>query len=177
MTAPFTPKADVAEWRLIYDVLSGRDVGDVVTHQEMSDALGRSFAANRSPFYKAARVWGEKNLRALVPVPGQGYRVVEAIEHEDIARRHHKRSRRALGRSRFAIRTVDRSRLDPENLRRFDNMEINISRQQDMLRRLEARQTKTETRIAEQTADHEQTKARLARLEEALRSRGFSFEA
>lgn len=163
MTAPFVPKAEVPQWRLVYDELCRLDVGDVLTYDRLSEVLGFDFTSNRTPYYKAAQVWGQEHKRALRPVNGVGYRVVDAPEHEDIARRYHRKSRRALRRSARVIENADRSRLSAADRARFDAMELTLSRQQQQIGRLTARLEQVERAVV--ASDLSQ---RVERLEQAV---------
>lgn len=168
----FEPGPGLSESDVIYARLCELDVGDVLGYGELDEMLGREFRRSRSPFYVASRRYGRARHRALVPVPNVGYRVVDAPEHELIARKHHKKSRRSLNRSRFAVETADRSRLSAEDVRRFDELEQTIARQQDMIRRLDLRQGRVEKTL-EVTAERQSvSEARLAELEAAMRRHG-----
>lgn len=175
--APFAPKRERPAWEYVYDLLSPLDVGDLVTHDEIAKALDltrEEFATQRGPFYKAANVWGAERKRALRSIPGEGYRVVDAPEHEQLAKAHHRKSRRSLARGRKVLTNTDRSRLDDEQKVRFDALEANIARQEDMIRRLDSRTTKVEKAVAAAKQQHTVTEERVAALEDALRRHGIN---
>lgn len=182
MTAPFTPKRERPAWEYVYDLLQPLDVGDLVTHDEIAKALDltrQEFATQRSGFYKAANVWGAERKRALRSVPGEGYRVVDAPEHEQLSKAHHRKSRRSLSRGRKVLANTDRTRLDAEQKARFDALESNIARQEDMIRRLDTRTTKVEKAVADVGRKHSATeeevasvRQQVAALEDALRRHG-----
>lgn len=69
---------------MIVEAMQPLDVGDILTYQQIADALEEPEWRNtfRTSFYKAANVWGEEHHRAFRAVPNVGYRVVEAAEHE-----------------------------------------------------------------------------------------------
>lgn len=170
---PFEPKGDVAQWRVVYDMLVKLEIGDLLRYEDLLEALDMKARERvRGPVRKAAAVWGEEFHRALVPVYGIGYRVAEPTEHELIARKHHRKSRRALGRSRAAIRDVDRSLLTPAERARFDRMEVELSRHSDMIKRIDLKQEKIQKTIEADRAARQATDDKVARLEEALRRRG-----
>lgn len=173
MTAPFQPKADRPQWEIVYDLLVTRDIGDIVTYDELTEALGYDIRDNRKALYKAARVWGEDCKRALAPVVNTGYRVVEPAEHERLARQHHLKSRRALRRGRSVIRNADRSLLSAEEVERFDRLEQSIARHSDLIRRLDARTERLEKTVRQTQTTTKKTDGRLAAIEEALRRSGF----
>lgn len=146
-TKPFEPKGDAPEWQLVYDVISQKNINDIVTHEELSEALGRDFLANRSPFYKAQKVMLEQKLRALSPVLGIGYRVVEAKDHERLARKEHKSGRRKVKKALGLVKHADRSEMTPEVRQKFDAIQVNLAGQDDFIRRIDIRTQRHETAI------------------------------
>lgn len=166
-TEAFQPKAEVAEWRMVYGILEGRDFGDVITYAELDQALGRDFRQNRGPLYRAAEELLAEQRRALTAVPNQGYRVVEAREHEDLARADHKSARRKIRRGIRRLSGADRSRLTDAEKARIDLLELGYRRHDQMLRRLDQRVEKQNTEIQE-------VKAQVADLQRTLKARGFT---
>jgi hypothetical protein len=169
----FQPKHLVPQWQLVLDLLEPLDVNDVLTYAQLNKALGvEDFRKNRAPLYRAAQEWGASHHRALEPVPTVGYRVVDAFEHETLARRQHKKSRRALGRGRTLLHNADRTRLAPGEVARFDAMEQTLSRHEDMIRRLDNRQARTEELLHETRREGADTASKVGALEETLRRHG-----
>lgn len=161
----FVPKAERPQWRVVLDLLDELDVGDLLTYAALDEAVDGNFRRNRSPLYKAAQVWGRTHQRALAPVANVGYRVVDAPEHEQLARAQHRKSRRAIGRGQNLIRNADRARLTKDERVRFDAIELQLGRHADMLRQLDARQRRTAVQldqIASAIAEHAE---RLDRIE------------
>lgn len=172
-TNPFSPRGDRPQWQVVLDLLEDKQIDDVITYDELNEALDvEDFRKNRSPIYKAAAVWGEMRKRALAPVNNVGYRVVDAPEHELLARAQHRKSKRALRRGRTLITNADRTRLTPEDRVRFDHMEETLGRHEDMIRRLEGRQTRTEKALRETRVASEATEAKVSAIEETLKRHG-----
>lgn len=118
---PFKPKGDRPEWRIIYeDLLLGAEFGDVITLDDLSNALGRPFQRSRSPLYRALKEFASERHRWLEPLPGKGYRVAEPREHTTLANGRKRRAQRQLGTMMTITRATDVSRLAPEELVRFD---------------------------------------------------------
>lgn len=172
MTAPFQTAGERPKWELVKDELNRLDIGDIITYDQLDAILECDFRTNRGPLYKAANEWGTERKRALRPVPNVGYRVVDAFEHEAIARQHQKKSRRALGRSKRVIENADRSRLSDEQRVKFDVIEMNISRMEEVQRRMARRLTRVETTTAEAAQQTAATSERVKRLEDALKRHG-----
>lgn len=120
--APFQPKGDLPEWRLIYDrLLEHADFGDVITYTQLDEVLGREFEENRSPLYKAREHLGEMRRRWIEPVPRVGYRVIEAREHLLAAQQRKRRARRQLRAMVKIAEVTDLARLTPAELASFDS--------------------------------------------------------
>lgn len=176
MTA-FEPIGEKPRWELVYEELQTLDVGDVLTYERLYELCdSKSKEAVRPPYYKAVNRWGAERKRAMRPLPTVGYVVVDAAEHEPIARGHHRSARRKLARSRKTLANADRSRLSSEDRERFDRMEVHLSRQADAIRRLD---TKVDAAISESRRQHavtaekmEDTTKRVAQLEDTLRRHG-----
>lgn len=150
--APFKPKAELPEWRLIYDkLLVGADFGDVITIAQLDDALGRPFIDNRTPLYRARQELGDMRRRWFEPVPGVGYRIIEASEHMHAAQARKQRARRQLRQMVKIGEVTDLSRLTPDQLAAFDS------------------QAKVNAAVYMALVHHER---RLSRLEEILRVDG-----
>lgn len=119
--APFQPKGDLPEWRLIYDrLLDGAQFGEIITYAQLDDVLGRPFLENRSPIYRARLHFGEMRSKWIESVSGEGYRVIEAREHIDAAQKHKRKAKRQLGLMVKVAEVTDLSQLTPAELATFD---------------------------------------------------------
>lgn len=173
--APFTPKGDLPEWRLVYDRIVNLNVGDTITYDDLAAILGRPFTTARGPMYRAASELLHAHQRAIDNIPGVGYRIVAAAEHEQLSRRQHKAARRRLRRSRDLLTNTDRNQLTPEERERFDRLELQLARQIDFTRRLDGRLSKVEAAIKENRQEQaasaqkvEELSEQVQRLEAAL---------
>ena len=165
----FEPKGEKPEWEMLYDFLKQVGKGEVVEYQQLSNALGRDLLKSRTPIYKAMQRLEAQDNRSLANVPGVGYRITTAQEHEGLARSHHLRSRRQLKKSHSKIKSADRTELSREERQRFDALEMAVKQQADMLRRLESRVTRVEER---QEVQQDATSEKLDKLTEALKRHG-----
>ncbi len=173
---PFQTKGDRPEWQIVYDHLRTLNVGDTVTYATLDRLLGRDFTPDRSPIYRATKQLEADDRRTLANVPNVGYRVVTAVEHEDLARHHHKKSRRQMKRALRRIQSADRSQLDADQIRRFDAVELTLSRHADAIRRLDARVAKTEQAIQAAAGDQAATAAQVEKLTAALQRHGITVD-
>lgn len=80
----FDVKSDVPQWQTVYELLSGRDVGDVISYAAISDALGFDVLTARNPIYKAVEVLQREECRTVENVKHVGYRIVPASEHGSV---------------------------------------------------------------------------------------------
>ncbi len=92
----FLPKGAEPEWKMIYSVLIGMQVGQVLDYGMLDAVLGRSFLESRTPIYRARRELFATHQRMLANMSGVGYRVIEPEEHEGVARDHIRRGHRQI---------------------------------------------------------------------------------
>jgi hypothetical protein len=172
----FTPKADRAEWRVVYDEARKLEPGQVLTYQRLSQLLGRDFTAGRVPVTRAIRELEAADSRTLVCVRGQGYRIAAATEHEHLARQHSARSRRQLDKAAAKARSANRAELSAEQARRLDELEMQFNQHAGMLRRLDARDRQRAAEIKQLRRDTSGDIAGLSdqvtRLTDALKRHG-----
>lgn len=176
----FTPKDGAPEWEKLYKVLVPKAVGDLVTYQELSDALGRDFLAARSPLTRAAGELLRVNLRAMENVRGAGYRIVEAREQEVLASRQQRSARRKATKAHDFVRHVDRSGLTNEEVNRFQRLEMGYGMFEQILKahadRLDHLSAKVDAITGRtpgvRSSDDLRRDERLERLEEAIRRLG-----
>ncbi len=121
MNARFAPKGERPEWRMIYeDLLDNADIGTVITYGQLEELLGREFALNRGPLYRARQTLGEMHHRWLEAVPNTGYRIIEPVEHLRVSAGHRRKSRRQVGMAIRVLESTDLSALTTEALTKFD---------------------------------------------------------
>lgn len=174
---PFEPAGEKARWRMIYDILVKRNIGDTVTYEEMAEVLALDAEADRHAIQmavrRAAKQYESDDLRALDSVPNEGYRIVEPTEHMRLAQKQQKKSHKALQRGHSKVVHVDLSGLDPATRKTFEVVAQAFAMQMDLNRRVDIRQKRLEEAVASVNEKHdrsaeeiEELKARLARLEE-----------
>lgn len=172
---PFEIKGDAPQWSLIYDILASKQIGDIATYDELSEAIDADIRTSRAPLYKAHNELLEQKLRGIEVVKNTGYRIVQANEHQRLAKGQHKKARRRIKQAIRIVQGTDHSLLTEQERSEMNAIQLNLSRQADAIRRLENRQGRTEAAVkaVEQKVESgEDRLARLERLEEALRSKG-----
>jgi hypothetical protein len=180
--AAFTPVGGEARWKVVYRLLERRSVGDTLTYEAIGAALDLDPRRERWVIYpavrRAATVYLDSHLRALVAVPNVGYRVVAPSEHLQLARDHNKKAGKELERGYQVATQVDLTDVDPEVRKGLELLALGLSQQQEINRRqartnakmakaMEATATKVE-RTAEQV---DEVMERMARLEERVSRR------
>lgn len=181
IAVPFQPKADRPEWRILYeDLLDGLDFGDLVTYEQLDEALGRDFRANRVPLKRARQELLRTQKRALRFVTNKGYRVAEAREHRDLAQSEHLFGRRKVRRATDLALHVEHSKLTPEERAEIDRLALAYRRHEQLLRRLDAkveRQAKVIAEHGEAISEMAEVRDQVTRLQTLLEERGFTTPA
>lgn len=167
----FSPKGDKAQWRLVYDRLVSLNIGEILTYDEICSLLGKDHIDQcRGAVARAHQELLRKKLRAIAPVTNVGYRIVNPTEHEGIARGHHRKSRRSMGRGVELVAFADRSGMTDAERTHFDRVETVLTRQADMIRRIDLRTAEDESVLIGQRRKAPVEK--VDRVVEALRRHG-----
>lgn len=177
----FEPKGDRPQWQIVYDRVVDMEIGEVIKYDELHDLLpGVSRTALYGVFTQATRHIEEDRQRTFANVRTVGYRMVEAVEHEGLARNQHARAKRRLGAARRKLHSADRSLLTPDQRRRVDALEDHVSAQQEMIRRLDARVERAERGLREVRrevrTDAAELSERVDRITDLLRRHGIEPE-
>lgn len=154
----FETKGDIAQWRAVYDYLVSLKVGDQVTDEELAGLLpeGAAETSWRGAFHRAVKEMEASHKRTFARVRAVGYRMVEAREHEQLARGQHKRAKRRLAAAYSKAHSADRSRLTPAERQRLDAIELNLAQQQQLTKRLDARVERLQRDLKEARREHKQ---------------------
>lgn len=178
MTAFFETAGEQPRWQAIFHLATGKPVGEMLTYEQLDDAIGADFRAHRDGLYKAIRVLEQAERRTLVCVANVGYRVAAATEHESLARGRQRRSRRQIERAVSIASNVRRDELDPEQARRMEGYEMTLRSHADMLRRMGARVDRQEASLRDVRRRTSQTVAeqneRIERLEALMERTGIT---
>jgi hypothetical protein len=177
------PAGERARWRMIYDLLQGKQPGDLITYAEMGTALDLDHTRQQDKLTiqlamrRAAKEFEIVDRHAVDAVRNVGYRVVHADEHLGLARRHQRKAGKAVVRARSKVTHVDLNEVtDPAARAALELAAVVLSRQEDMMRTFSIRQARLERTVemvTKQTGDQAQRtddqlnelRERLARLE------------
>lgn len=170
--SPFTPRGTRARWRIIYDLLCAAKVDDIVTYEQLAEALELDPDSDRHTVQmavrRAAQEHEQADKRALDVVPNVGYRIVRAPEHLTLARRHQKRSSRALVRGHSKAVNVDLSNVDDATRHALEMVARAFSMQMDFNRRFDVRQKRLEDAVSAVNERTERTEAEMTELRARL---------
>jgi hypothetical protein len=145
----FNVKTDRPQWQAIYERLKDMRIGEVITDDDLYLVLPDAPQGSvRTAFWRARRQMQEDHKRSFERVRRVGYRMVDPAEHERLAKAQHKKAKRRLKAGWREAHSADRSLLTPDERRRIDAIEDHLARHQQMIRRLEERQVRTDERVA-----------------------------
>lgn len=161
---PFVPKNEVAEWKLLLPLFENANVGDVITYEQMSEALDRDFLKDRGPFYAMLVHLQAEHSRTAENVRATGYRIAHAADHERLGKAKHKSAHRSLKKAHRTFASADRGMLTPEQAARMDALEVSSANHARMLKRLDSRTSKHEEQIQQVVGDQTDLAAKVADL-------------
>lgn len=170
--SPFQPRGSIARWRLIYDLLTAKNIDDSITYDEMAAMLKLHPVEDRHAIQmavrRAAKEYEETDLRALEPIPNEGYRIVEPEEHLRLAQGQQKRSNKALQRGHSKIVHVDMNGLAPDVRKAFEVVAQAFAMQMDFNRRTDIRQRRLEEAIQSVSQRSERSEEEIQELRKRL---------
>lgn len=170
--SPFRPSGERARWRILYELLLGLEVEDVIEYETMGDAINLDPDKQRHQIQmavqRAGREYLEVDKRALEVIPNVGYRIVRAPEHLRLADKHQRKAGRSLQRGHSTVVNVDFNLIDGETRRAFEVVGRAFAMQMDFNRRMAYRQGQTEKALRDVTNRTERTDAELADLRARL---------
>lgn len=177
----FETKGDRPQWQLIYDRLVTLNVGDTIKDDELHALLPDAAEGSvRGAFWRAVRELETERKRTFARVRSAGYRMVEAAEHERLARDQHKKAKRRLKSAWSKAHSADRSQLNQDQRKRLDAVEMNLVQQRDMINRLSGRVDKLDATLKaarrEQRSDAAHLQDRLDSLQDLLQRHGITEE-
>jgi hypothetical protein len=176
MMAPFQTKREKPQWEYAYDLFAIAERGQVVTYEELGEALQFNHVGNRSRIQQAVHQAvkrleaGEK--KTLEAIPNVGYRVVPANEHVRVAKKHQSRVVKATKRGLSTTLNVDFNELTEIEKALVLVANRAFALQYEQIRRLDIRQRRLETKVDQVVEDHEgklgDQEERIAKLEARL---------
>jgi alkylated DNA nucleotide flippase Atl1 len=149
---PFTPKDGTPQWQVVYRLFRQAPVGEVITFQQLAEALGLDPAADRNRIRAPARRAIQQMLRAddraVETVRGQGYRIVTAEQQIPIAGAQIERAAQALDHGRDLTTHIRLAELSPESLSIVQTMAAGFAQVAEYARQITRRVDNHEGRLA-----------------------------
>lgn len=175
----FETKSGKPQWEIVVGVLATKNIGEIVTDQEILAVLGSDFPRESlsSVVWHAIRKFRDQK-RTFERVRKIGWRLVEPSEHSRLARRQQLRSRRRLVDAVSISASTDLTKLDPDQRRAQRAEELHLRQLVDQVtrrvHRLERQHEKIEQRVGVVEKDQYTTEDRIDRLRDLLRRHGIS---
>jgi DNA-binding GntR family transcriptional regulator len=170
--SPFEPLGEQARWRILYAELLKLEPGQMISYADMAACLGMADPEDRHLVQMATRRAGQElektEKHAIQAVRGQGYMVVKAEQHFELARIHQAKSVRSVKRAKSKTDNVDFNDLSPDLVALAQATSNALSLQLEYIRRLDVRQTKLAESLNQVATKQERTDEELAELRNRL---------
>lgn len=172
----FQRTGEYPEWRRLLDALKGLTYGKLVTYDELDLILDRDFRGNRTPIYRCTRELEKSFSKTLISVTGEGYRIAQPSEHDQLGHHHVKKGTQQLKRAKSRWDSADRNALEPEVIARLDAQSATVADHAAKISRIEREQGRI-TRLMEQAQADQQAKdaqlvGDIAQIKATLRANG-----
>lgn len=195
MTAPtrgvqptFAPVGEKARWRIVYDLLERKDFDQIITYEEMAEAL--QLSANRAAhrnlihqaLHRAAQQLSVIRNKSVENVRGVGYRIVLPEEHVRLAGNGQQKAHKTLKLAKRHLDHVDLSKMSDEGKvvlfaaaralsvvdRNMKDMRIRQRQTAELVERVEQAGRETAERVEEQDTQVQEHAKKLRELEDRL---------
>lgn len=170
--SPFQPQGEEARWRTLYRLLQDRNIGDVLTYEEMADALEMDPVGDRqviqAVFRRAAIQYEQDDRRAVDSVRNVGYRIVEPTEHLKLAKRHGRKAGNQLKAAYSKTVNVDLSGESSDVVKAFELVAMGFAHQMEVNRRQAATNQRMDQAIANASVKIERTDDEVNALRERM---------
>lgn len=154
---PFTPKGEVAQWRIVYRILQGAEVGEIIGYDRLAEALDADPKADRYRIQNAARQAGKHLLqqddRAIEAVPDEGYRVVPASRQITLAGGQIERATAALDKGRELTTHIRTDELSVQEAQIVQTMALGFAQVAEWARQIGRRVEDHEGRLSDIEAE------------------------
>lgn len=144
-------KKHEAKRQALFAVMSVAPYGETFSYQRITDIIGANSNIYRHIILQVQKRLEKKATRTLKNDWGRGYAIALPTEHINLAGKKHGRARKQLGRARSIIKATDKSQLNVTELKRLDDIEMNLKAQADAIRSLESRTDKVEKTVGTQS--------------------------
>lgn len=154
---PFTPKGEVAQWRILYRVFKESTVGETVPYDRLAEALDVDPKSERHRVQAAARKAAEKLLadddRALEVVTDEGYRVVSASRQVLLAGKQVERAASSLDKGKELTTHIRMDELSVQERQIVHTMALGFAQVAEWARQIGRRVEDHEGRLSDIEAE------------------------
>lgn len=130
----------------LYEALRNTEYGVSFTYERLSEIMGVDSVLHRPIITAISRKLEKYDNRTLRNDFGLGYSIANPSEHIDLAKSKHRQAKNKLNKATYIIAATDRTKLQPDERKRIDNIEINLRAQKDAIRHLENRTVAVEAK-------------------------------
>jgi len=123
------------KWLPLFEVLRRHVPGDVIGYDELLADAGMSRDVVHRHVTRATRELERVCQRTVRSLPGVGYQVASAGEHEVLAARQLRLARRRVRRSAEIVNSANPEELDVSERRRLENLQMHVANVQHELAR------------------------------------------
>jgi DNA-binding winged helix-turn-helix (wHTH) protein len=173
----FEPKGAEPRWKIVYRLFENAPNDEVVTYHEIAEALDANVVTDlptiQNSVYQAAKRLLRDRNKALDNVRGKGYRVVEQVEHYDLAHRQQRKATRRLKAGHAIAVYTDMNGMSMDEKRLVEGARRLLAAQLDFNRRTDLRLKDHDKALAEignrqdrTEEENAEIRDRLSRLEE-----------
>lgn len=117
----FEPKNEKPLWQMLHERLVEYEVNEVITFDEITEALGQDAQTSRTAIYRAAKELLKTNNRYLEAVRNVGYKVIDGMDIVDVADFRHTKAKRQIKRASFELKGIATVRLSPDDKKRLQD--------------------------------------------------------
>lgn len=138
MKTMFEPKNEKPYWEMIYKYIEPKEVGEVISYDQLSEVIKEEINNNRYAVYKARKQLLEDHNRFLIIERGVGYKVVDGMTIMKHAKGRHLSAKHQIVAADYEVSNIDTVVLSPEEKKKLqDFMVYNANIQQAFSNRID----------------------------------------
>lgn len=124
----FKPKGEKPLWKMVFDFVTPMQIGDVVTYEELTEAVGQDITTNRAIVYAANKHLLKDQKRLLVVERSIGYKLVDGMDIMYHAEDRQSMAKRQVRLANFETNNISTIKLTSEEKKKLqDFMSFNAN--------------------------------------------------
>lgn len=120
----FEPKGEKPYWEIIFDYVKDKEVGEIITNEELSKVLGINIEQNRYAIYKARRRMLEYGNTFLETERGVGYKVIDGMDIMRHAKSRHKYAKHQIVAADYETANINVKALTAEEKKKLQDFMV-----------------------------------------------------